>query len=205
MQLEVITPLIPVFILGAMSPGPSLAVVLRNSVSGGRRQGVETAVGHGLGYGVYAFFAALGFAAAIATSNEFVMALRILGIGVLLYLGFIYARSAVSEHSALDAHPVSTDRSGFLEGVFIAIFNPKILAWMLAIYSPFINADFSISTLIAIAFTGMLIDGGWYTTVALLLTTGGRAEKLRKMSRKIDGIMAVLMLAFVVLLVAELF
>ena len=76
---------------------------------------------------------------------------------------------------------------------------------MLAIYSPFINADFSISTLIAIAFTGMLIDGGWYTTVALLLTTGGRAEKLRKMSRKIDGIMAVLMLAFVVLLAAELF
>ena len=32
--------------LGAMSPGPSLAVVLRNTISGGRTQGVLTGIGH---------------------------------------------------------------------------------------------------------------------------------------------------------------
>ena len=37
-----------VFMLGAMSPGPSLMVVLRNTMIGGRRQGVMCAVGHGL-------------------------------------------------------------------------------------------------------------------------------------------------------------
>ena len=42
-----------VFILGAMSPGPSLAVVLRNSLSGGRRQGIMTGIGHGIGFGIY--------------------------------------------------------------------------------------------------------------------------------------------------------
>ena len=31
-----------VFTLGAMSPGPSLAVVLRNTISGGRKQGIAT-------------------------------------------------------------------------------------------------------------------------------------------------------------------
>ena len=36
-----------VFCLGAMSPGPSLAVVLRNTLAGGRTQGVMTGVGHG--------------------------------------------------------------------------------------------------------------------------------------------------------------
>ena len=43
--------------MGAMSPGPSLAVVLRNTISGGRTQGIMTGVGHGIGFGIYAMIA----------------------------------------------------------------------------------------------------------------------------------------------------
>ncbi len=46
-----------VCVMGAMSPGPSLAVVLRNTISGGRTQGVMTGIGHGIGFGIYAFIA----------------------------------------------------------------------------------------------------------------------------------------------------
>jgi threonine/homoserine/homoserine lactone efflux protein len=46
--------------LGAISPGPSLMVVLRNTMMGGRRQGVACALGHGLGFGVYAGLAVFG-------------------------------------------------------------------------------------------------------------------------------------------------
>ena len=35
--------------MGAISPGPSLVVVLRNTVSGGRILGVMTGIGHGIG------------------------------------------------------------------------------------------------------------------------------------------------------------
>ena len=66
MTLDLILPLIAAFVLGAVSPGPSLAVVLRNSLSGGRRQGVLAGLGHGLGFGVYAFLSAVGISAAIA-------------------------------------------------------------------------------------------------------------------------------------------
>ena len=48
-----------VFMLGAMSPGPSLAVILSNTISGGRRQGIATGLGHGIGFGIYAFLADL--------------------------------------------------------------------------------------------------------------------------------------------------
>lgn len=48
--------------LGAMSPGPSLAVIVRNATAGGRRQGVMAALGHGLGITVYAFAAVTGLA-----------------------------------------------------------------------------------------------------------------------------------------------
>ena len=49
-----------VCVMGAMSPGPSLAVVLRNTISGGRTQGVMTGIGHGIGFGIYAFIAVMG-------------------------------------------------------------------------------------------------------------------------------------------------
>ena len=38
--------------MGAISPGPSLVVVLRNTISGGRKQGVMTGIGHGVGLGL---------------------------------------------------------------------------------------------------------------------------------------------------------
>ena len=43
-----------VFFLGAISPGPSLLMVIRNTIVGGRRRGVMCAVGHGIGFGLYA-------------------------------------------------------------------------------------------------------------------------------------------------------
>ena len=49
--------------MGAMSPGPSLAVVLRNTISGGRLQGIMPGIGHGVGFGVYALAAVTGLSA----------------------------------------------------------------------------------------------------------------------------------------------
>ena len=53
MNPEAWVALATVFVLGAMSPGPSRAVVLRNTMVGGRRQGVMTGIGHGIGFGIY--------------------------------------------------------------------------------------------------------------------------------------------------------
>jgi threonine/homoserine/homoserine lactone efflux protein len=205
MTFDLILPLIAAFILGAISPGPSLAVVLRNSLSGGRRQGVLAGLGHGLGFGFYAFLSAVGISAALAASGDLVLVLRILVIGLLLYLGTVYARSALAGKSHLDGNESSSaKRSGFVEGVLIAVINPKILAWMLAIYAPFIDSDLAVTTLLSIAVIGMFIDGIWYTSVALFLTSGNRRQKLQNMSNKIDAAMAILMLAFAVVLVINL-
>ena len=58
-----------VCVLGAMSPGPSLAVVLRNTVAGGRLRGVMTGLGHGIGFFFYALPAVSGLAAAMDASD----------------------------------------------------------------------------------------------------------------------------------------
>ena len=43
-----------VCLFGAMSPGPSLAVVIRNCIAHNRTAGILTSVGHGLGMLIYA-------------------------------------------------------------------------------------------------------------------------------------------------------
>ena len=72
---------------------------------------------------------------------------------------------------------------------------------MLALYTPFIEDNVSLETLLGMGALGMIIDGTWYVTVAMLLTTGGRVEKLRSISHIIDGAMGLLMFVFAGLMV----
>ena len=194
-----------VFALGAMSPGPSLEVVLRNTMTGGRSQGIYTGIGHGIGFGIYAFLAALGIATALSANEHVEQVLRWGGVVILLWLGTTFLRHAMAERGdeqdQAEQHAPS-DRIGFIQGFSIALLNPKIMAWMLALYSPFIEADFPMETLIGMGLLGMSIDGAWYVTVATVLTTGDRAERLKSNAHLIDGAMGVLMFLFAYILVS---
>ena len=50
-----------VCVIGAMSPGPSVALIIRNSVRFSRKAGILSAIGHAFGIGIYASLAILGF------------------------------------------------------------------------------------------------------------------------------------------------
>lgn len=194
-----------VFALGAMSPGPSLAVVLRNTMAGGRSQGIYTGIGHGIGFGIYAFLAALGIATALSANEHVEQVLRWGGVVILLWLGTTFLRHAMAQRGGeqdQDDQHAPSDGIGFIQGFSIALLNPKIMAWMLALYSPFIEADFPMETLIGMGLLGMSIDGAWYVTVATVLTTGDRAERLKSNAHLIDGAMGVLMFMFAYILVS---
>ena len=191
-----------VFVLGAMSPGPSLAVVLRNTMVGGRRQGVMTGIGHGIGFGIYAFLAAAGMATALTLHESTETILKWGGITLLMWLGVNFLKASKGEpyESPGDGDHGPSSRAGFAQGFAIALLNPKILAWMLALYTPFIEADISTETLFGMGLLGMAIDGTWYVTVATVLTRGDGVSKLRAQARRIDGAMGVLMFVFAALI-----
>ena len=191
-----------VFILGAMSPGPSLAVVLRNTMVGGRRQGVMTGIGHGIGFGIYAFLAAAGIATALTLHESTETVLKWGGIALLLWLGLNFLKASRGEpyESSGDAGHGPSGRVGFAQGFAIALLNPKILAWMLALYAPFIESDIDTETLLGMGLLGMTIDGIWYVTVATVLTRGDGVSKLRAQARRIDAAMGFLMFVFAALI-----
>ena len=72
------------FVLGATSPGPSLMVVLRNTLIGGRKQGVACALGHGLGFGLYAGSAVFGLIVLLEQAPDVFLALQEIGVGLLV-------------------------------------------------------------------------------------------------------------------------
>tara|TARA_B100002003_G_scaffold24131_1_gene19905 strand:+ start:485 stop:1114 length:630 start_codon:yes stop_codon:yes gene_type:complete len=207
MPIEAWLALAGAFILGAMSPGPSLATVLRNSVVAGRRNGVLTGLGHGFGFGIYSFLAASGMITAISIHTATVDLLRLAGAIALIVLGYVFAKQSLS--GSIKRTDTYTDKnqfsahSSFGQGFLIALLNPKIFAWMLAIYAPFINADLSMHILLAMALMGVCIDATWYVGVAIFMTAGDRAAKLGKASNKFSAAMALLMFIFAAIIFAE--
>ena len=188
MDLAALTPIIVVLCLGAISPGPSLAVLLRNTMEGGKARGVSCGLGHGIGFGIYAFIAVSGIAQLKASAGGAAEVLEIVGGLFLLLLAVLMIRDSSDEGE----HRYS-ERRGFAEGFLIAFLNPKILAFLLAIFSQFVQPDFTWGERAMVAGIAMLIDGGWYVMVALVISGTALLGKLEENARKVELTMGCLL------------
>src|SRR5215213_725164 len=68
-------------------PGPDQALIMRNSIVGGRAAGLRTTLGGASGLTLHAAAAAFGVSALLATSATAYATLKVVGIAYLLYLG----------------------------------------------------------------------------------------------------------------------
>ena len=112
-----------VFFLGAISPGPSLLMVIRNTIVGGRRRGVMCAVGHGIGFGLYAGVAIFGLIVLLEEAPGVFLGLQWIGIALLVWYGWLmwaHNDEEVTEDS------VEKEARGFLEGFSIAFSIQKL-------------------------------------------------------------------------------
>ena len=167
------------FALGATSPGPSLIVVLRNTLIGGRRQGVACAVGHGLGFGIYAGSAVFGLILLLENSPNTFLVLQIIGAVLLVWYGITMWTTKVDALDDVDLKAINHQRQGFTEGFAIAFFNPKIALFLVAVLAQVLKPGMGFETKLAIGVLGMTIDTLWYVLVALVLTGTPILEKLR--------------------------
>ena len=189
MDITAISAAAVMFILGATSPGPSLAVVLRNTMIGGRSRGLACAVGHGIGFGFYAVSVVFGLVAIMDSNPNLFTLMQILGGLFLLYLGIEIIRSEEKEIQHSEGK-----REGFVEGFFIAFLNPKIAVFMLAVLSSVLDPSMSSDTKWIIAGMGMTIDTVWYVLVALVLSNSSMLTKIEKNQRLLNLMTGVLMI-----------
>lgn len=154
--------------LGAMSPGPSLAVVLRHTLHGGRKAGSVVGISHGLGVGLYAFASISGLALLITTSPTVFRAFEWAGAGYLAWMGVRGLTARRDESGAVPDRPGS--RSAARDGFLIAFLNPKVAVFFIALFSQVIGSDTPALARVAYAGTAWLIDTAWYVLVAWLFS-----------------------------------
>ena len=173
--------------IGAMSPGPSLAVVIRNNINYNKLAGIMTSIGHGLGIGVYATLAVLGLGFILQTNQTLFLLIQILGLIFLFFLGLLFI---FQKHSEEKNNDNQNQLNSFLQGFMIAIINPKILIWFTAIYSQFISIEASIIFNLILILTPSIIDALWYIIVSIVITGYGVKNFLidkKKIIQKITG------------------
>jgi len=147
-----------------MSPGPSLAVVLRQTLSGGRGHGTVAALAHGLGIGFYALACISGLAFLLTASPGLFRAFQWAGAAYLAWLGLQGLRAKPGEGGELATGP--TRAGAARDGFLIVFLNPKIAVFFIALFSQVIGPDTTLSARLGYAATAMVIDAGWYLLVA---------------------------------------
>ena len=74
-------------IVGAMSPGPSMALIIRNSIKYGRVSGLLSSIGHAIGIGIYAAISVVGLQLILINNIFLFNTIQFCGSVFLLILG----------------------------------------------------------------------------------------------------------------------
>src|SRR5262245_8034822 len=158
-------------------PGPTVTLIVANSLRHGARAGLLNVVGTQLGLGLMLAVLFVGLASIIATMGWWFDWLRLAGAAYLVWLGWKLLRSSGS----VDAAKVPTPRGGFvLQGFLVLMGNPKALLWFGAFIPQFIDPTGNyIGQVVLLGLTAMAVaalSDGFYAVVT------GRAGAL--LSRK---------------------
>ena len=169
-----------------MSPGPSLAVVVRHTLGGGRSKGILCAWAHAIGIGVYALVTMLGLAVLLKEAPGVFKGISIIGALFLAWLGIRALTSKGGIAEKLAAGESTSSFNAARDGLAISLFNPKILLFFLALFSQFVVEAKNIWGQAAIVLTPLVVDGLWYTLVAILLSHRWVLPKLQQNAVWID-------------------
>jgi len=192
-----------VCLLGAMSPGPSMVVVINNAIFKNRFNGILTALGHGFGIGIYALCAVLGIGLIIETNMLIFNGIQSLSILFLFYLGIQSIRS----NSELDftGNEFTSGIKSFLQGLTISILNPKIFIWFIAIYSQFMSATNNLSLNVSLILIACIVDGLWYIILVNFVTSRNVFEFIKNKSKLMQKIIGFLFIFISIGLAANMY
>ena len=172
-------------------------------VDGGRRGGVACALGHGLGFGVYAIVAVFSLIAVLEAAEQALPVLRVLGALVLLVFARWTWASADAPPDVQIKPQRASGRTGFAEGAAIAFLNPKIAVFMVAVLSQVLEPGMSLWTKAAIGGLGMVIDTTWYLIVAVFLSSRRLEDVLERRSSALNRGLAVALAGLAVWTMAQ--
>ena len=197
--------LVLICVMGAMSPGPSLAVVLKHSLHGGMKNGMLAALSHGIGVGFYACASLLGLGALMTQLPTLYQVLVYGGAAYLAYLGIRILLAKPSSQTLNVEQTKPSPRSALQDGFAIAFLNPKLAVFFLALFSQFIDPEnLTLQVGLIMCLTVFVLDTGWYLLVALLTEISKKRFGFTKANPWFEKLLGVIFIALAVRVVITL-
>ncbi len=152
-----------------MSPGPSLLVIIHNTVIGDRGQGVMASIGHGIGVTIYALIAVGGLALIHKIMPLVYHLLGLFGGLLLLFIGIMAWKKSFDEMSM----PIDTNERrwvGFFGGLTISLVNPQVVFFFIAIFGQYSTLEHAWAERLILGVTAGTIDFLWYLIIVMSLS-----------------------------------
>jgi homoserine/homoserine lactone efflux protein len=179
MTLEIYLAYVLACVVITIVPGPTVTVIVANSLTHGSRAGLLNVAGTQIGLGLMMATLVVGLSTIIATMGWWFDWLRLAGAAYLIWLG---CKLLFSRISIEDAKAPQAPRGGFvLQGLLVILSNPKGLLWFGAFIPQFIDPKGNyVGQIILLGLTAMavaLVSDGAY---AVLVGRAGSALSKRR-------------------------
>jgi threonine/homoserine/homoserine lactone efflux protein len=169
-------------------PGQDTALTIRNTLLGGRRAGVATAVGVSAGQAAWTIATSAGLAVIIAASAPLFFAIKLAGAAYLLYLGARSLLIALRRQETQAAVRPSLS-SPLLQGFVSNLSNAKMVAFFISLLPPFAGPHPSFVLLLALGFNFSLLTLAWLVGYSFAVERMSRWLRLESVRRAIDGLL----------------
>ncbi|HEK1692338.1 TPA: LysE family translocator [Pseudomonas putida] len=177
-------------LLAVVSPGADFAMVTRSSYAQGRKAGLAAAVGIALGVQVHVLYTVLGIAVVISQSPALFLAMKVLGAGYLIYLG--YQSLTSTTRISLDGQDpavglLASLRTGFLTNAL----NPKTMLFVISAYTQVVQPGSPLALDFAYGAFMSLAHWAWFSLVAVFFSSTGLRKVMIERQRLVDRLIGV--------------
>ncbi|WP_300719699.1 LysE family transporter [Pseudomonas sp.] len=187
-----------IHLLAVASPGPDFAIVVRESVTHGRRAGMFTAFGVGTAIFLHVGYSLLGIGIIVSQSIVLFNALKWLAAAYLLYIGIKALRARPVDPAAAAAHLVvgeRTARGAFTSGFVTNGLNPKATLFFLSLFTVVINPHTPLSIQAGYGVYLAVATGAWFCMVAMLFSHQRVRTGFARMGHWFDRTMGAVLVA----------
>jgi threonine/homoserine/homoserine lactone efflux protein len=175
-----------------VTPGQDTALTIRNTLRGGRRGGVLTALGVATGQCGWALATSAGLAALLVASEPVFHAIRWFGAAYLIFLGLQSLARAVRGREA--AHGRSRRaRSSYRQGLVSNLGNPKMAVFFSSLLPQF-GHTFAGLLVLGFVFAAMTLT--WLSTYAFAVAKAGDVLRRPAIRRAVDALVGAVLVAF---------
>jgi len=202
MGITALTTYLIAITLLTLTPGVDTMLIIRNTARGGWRDGAVSSLGICSGLFVHAAISAVGISVILLQAAWAFSALKLIGAGYLIWLGFISWRKIIRQETFQVAKGETGTADKFLvkrslrEGFLSNILNPKTAVFYMAFLPQFINpAQSALVQSLFLAGLHFIIAMIWQCSLALMVKQFKGWLQRPRVSQVFDGVTGTVMIA----------